>query len=111
MNFEEFKTELHSFKKEKKQEKLTKSEIYALRAKFLEEGTECGKCGRKENLTVDHIVPVSLLEQLGIYIDQDPNECENWQILCFPCNQYKKGRLDFTHPKTKPLLLKYIGKL
>ena len=111
MNFEEFKTELHSLKKEKKQEKLTKSEIYALRKKFLEEGKECGKCQRKENLTVDHIVPVSLLEQLGIYIDQDPNECENWQILCFPCNQYKKGRLDFTNLKTKSLLLKYINKL
>jgi 5-methylcytosine-specific restriction endonuclease McrA len=68
----------------------------------------CINCGRTENLTIDHILPEWLLEQFGIPIKNhyDP---DNLQCLCRICNTFKGNKLDFTNPKTKILLLKYLN--
>ncbi len=63
----------------------------------------CPRCGLKSELTPDHIVPQSLLEQFGI-------DCRNvWipnniQVLCLRCNQFKANRLDFTNHNTFAVL-------
>lgn len=97
-----------------KGENYAKSQVFALRAKFVTDayakGKGCSKCGRKEMLTVDHIVPLSILIQLGVDVEHEYCE-EDLDILCRPCNQYKQSRLDFTNPKTKEIMLKYLNKL
>lgn len=72
----------------------------------------CVKCGRFIDgaMTVDHIVPDSILGQLGVDVAVEIDN-DNTQLMCRPCNQYKANRLDFTNPKTKEILLKYINKL
>lgn len=110
MNYQEFKEELQKYKELKNRKGFSYTQIFALRAKYVEEGKECAKCKRTENLTLDHIVPLSVLEQLGADVDQDLDD-RNWQILCRPCNSFKANRLDFTNPNTKKILLKYINLL
>jgi 5-methylcytosine-specific restriction endonuclease McrA len=46
--------------------------------------TECKKCGSKENLTVDHIIPLS---------KGGTNDWNNLQTLCFKCNHLKADKL------------------
>lgn len=70
----------------------------------------CVKCKRTENLTLDHIVPVQVLECFGIITDRQIVE-DNYQILCRMCNMYKSGRLDFSVPNTKTVLLKLLESL
>ena len=67
----------------------------------------CPKCRRNTELCVDHIVPVFLLEQLGLFEEITEDE-ENFELVCYACNQYKGSRLDLTNPKTIILLNKYI---
>ena len=72
---------------------------------------ECAKCGGKIGLTIDHIVPQSLLQQFGL--DDEIYEYElNFQILCRFCNQVKQNRMDFsTNPKTLSLLKYFVALL
>lgn len=78
--------------------------------KLAASGGKCAKCGlHKGVLTVDHIIPVAILQTLddsgmAMYEDED-----NFQLLCHPCNQFKGTQLDKTNHKTKELLLKYIN--
>ncbi len=68
---------------------------------------QCAKCPRKDNLTLDHIIPKELALSFGVdFINQYWEE--NFQMLCKPCNVFKSGRLDFSNLKTKVLLLKLI---
>lgn len=70
----------------------------------------CEKCGRNLPLTVDHIIPAYLLEQMGLY-DEMINDVNNFSLLCRYCNAYKGGRLDMLNPKTISLLQGYCQKL
>lgn len=72
----------------------------------------CVSCRRfaPGSMTIDHIIPDSLLVMFGIDTDLEWDE-ENIQIMCRPCNSFKANRLDFKNPKTKPLLLKYIERI
>lgn len=67
----------------------------------------CEKCGSDRNVTVDHIIPQSLLEQLGC-MDERYDDENNFQFLCSLCNVQKANRLDHLNPKTVPLLEKYV---
>ncbi len=77
---------------------------------------ECLKCSSKENLSVDHIIPCSILEPLyydspeGRY-DMLYNDEENFQILCKYCNGQKAGKLDVRNPKTIILLERLVNNL
>lgn len=83
------------------------SKLHQWQERIKDEGTTC-RCGRRYQLTVDHIIPVSLLIQLGLkevgYDDE-----ENFDIICRFCNTQKAGGLDHNNPKTLPLLKKYLA--
>lgn len=66
---------------------------------------KCVKCGDTRNLTVDHIVPVVILYQFTLNVDDSHyNLEENFQILCRYCNLMKGGRIDPGNPKTYSVL-------
>lgn len=76
---------------------------------------KCVRCGRiatepNVQLTLDHIIPEMLLARMGIDVERWWDE-DNIQILCRMCNVQKGNQLDFTNPKTKELLLKYLAKI
>lgn len=66
----------------------------------------CERCGSKDDLTVDHIIPLSILKSLHLPIK---SEQRNLQVLCGKCNKMKKNFLDTKHPKTLPLLEHYVN--
>lgn len=71
---------------------------------------KCQTCSRTENLTLDHIIPLIIIRDFGF----DPQKFfdkEDLRLICRPCNQLKAGRLDFSDPHTKELLLKYLNLL
>lgn len=51
---------------------------------LIERDKVCLCCGTDENLSLDHIVPLS---------QQGPNVRSNCQVLCLPCNQHKKNKI------------------
>lgn len=68
-------------------------------------GTEvCAKCGENRCLTVDHIVPVFLLEQLGTEEMLSHDIELNYEILCIYCNRQKNSKLDVRNPKMYEVL-------
>lgn len=86
---------------------LTKALVDAMRIKFIQDNPICVICNTTINLTYDHIVPQSLLEEFGIENHKTFDE-DNSQVLCRKCNMYKSSRLDFNNPKTKQYLLKLL---
>lgn len=73
------------------------------------EGGICEKCNRAVPiLTVDHIVPVSILDMFDETGNLKFDLEDNFQLLCYPCNRFKGCRLDKTNPKTRKLLLDLI---
>jgi len=93
----------HYFKQEKKFEKLRKeiklyekfesSELHQSREPIPEEvkffvwrrdGGKCVKCGSKENLEFDHIIPLS---------KGGSNTARNIQLLCEKCNREKSDKI------------------
>lgn len=74
------------------------------------EGGVCGECNQKVGrLTVDHIIPLTILASLDDALDKAINDETNFQLLCELCNRKKSGYLDIRNPKTAPLLAKYIA--
>lgn len=75
-------------------------------------GTEkCAKCGETRFLTVDHILPVFLIEQFVTdRLETLHNLEENFEILCKWCNQTKAGRIDPRNPKTYIVLRNVLDK-
>ena len=68
---------------------------------------KCVKCGLNKFLTVDHIIPVFLLEQFCLK-DEKYNMEDNFQYLCKFCNQQKGSGIDVRNPKTFELLEEII---
>lgn len=68
----------------------------------------CFKCGEARFITVDHIIPVHWMLELGlkefVYEMED-----NFQFLCKWCNQEKRGGIDTRNPKTFEVLEKIIN--
>src|SRR3990167_6668156 len=107
MRLAEIKKEL---KEKDKFEKLSKKNKIALeQAWYIDAKKESEKCGRTENLTIDHIISKNIIRSFGVDIDKHFDE-NDLRILCFSCNQFKGNQLDFSTPKTKQLLLKYLEK-
>lgn len=71
---------------------------------------QCERCKKTREVTVDHIIPKHLLEQLGLF-DEVVNWTENYELLCLACNRFKGGQIDLANPKTIPLLKQIISKL
>ena len=66
---------------------------------YRRDGNQCLKCGTKDNLSIDHIVPKSLG---GI------NNPINYQTLCKPCNT-NKGNTVVSYV-SRPRTIKYLKK-
>lgn len=75
------------------------------------DGLKCRRCGKTENLTVDHIVPKVILSDMGVSEKEKYADYDNMEILCKVCNTFKGRRLDFSDPRTKEQLLKYLQNL
>jgi len=70
----------------------------------------CVRCSSHQDLTIDHIIPVSfLMQQFGATIEET-YDWDNFQPLCRRCNTLKSGRFDLSNEKTKLLLIKYTNK-
>ena len=92
-----------------KSNKSTKLYVWQEKARIKENCTRCGKY--VEQLTVDHIVPVALLDMLDTTGLLRYEWEENFEIVCYPCNRFKSARLDLANPKTVPLLKELVNKL
>jgi 5-methylcytosine-specific restriction endonuclease McrA len=68
---------------------------------------ECAGCHRLGYCTVDHIVPVFLVNMLGLREEGYDHEW-NFQFLCRACNLRKGSNLDYTNSKTLENLKRYI---
>lgn|SRR3990167_360351 len=115
MKINQFKPEIKEILKQIKQEQtnegLRRKEVIGLkRLWFQENAKQCEKCPRNENLTLDHIIPVRWIDQLGIE-EERMFMPENYRILCSPCNHFKADKLDFSDKRTKELLIKYLEKV
>lgn len=71
---------------------------------------ECKRCHKIREVTVDHIIPKHLLEQLGLF-DEVTDWRENMELLCLACNRFKGGQLDLANPLTIPLLKEVIDRI
>jgi len=80
-----------------------KTKLWELQLEMKHKLGKCAKCGRNYYLTIDHIVPQTLLQQLNL-IDEVYNWEDNFQIICGACNHLKSGMLDLSNEKTIPLL-------
>lgn len=76
---------------------------------FERDGAWCKRCHKQDRLTLDHIVPISIVVMFGLARIETYGDIENLQVLCRGCNTFKGNRLDFANPKTKELLLKYLA--
>jgi 5-methylcytosine-specific restriction endonuclease McrA len=71
-------------------------------------GLKCEKCGEIEHLTVDHIVPISFLQQFAITPDPGFWLKENMTYLCFHCNRKKGAEIDPRDPRTYEVIRKLL---
>lgn len=105
---------VNSAKLQLRDDKVTKAQRIAIErkifAKLMLEAPMCIKCGRTSVLTLDHIVPVAYLADMGHDVLRDIVD-DNYQLLCKPCNLFKADRLDFSNPKTKEILIRLLEKL
>ena len=75
--------------------------------------SSCGICGETRDVTVDHIIPVNLIQQFtlpGNVNDLRYEWEENFQYLCRYHNVIKGGHIDPRNPKTYKLLTQLLNK-
>jgi len=80
-----------------------------LRKLIKERGNHCSSCnlhGDKDMLTLDHVIPKSMLLDMGL--EEFYDDESNLEILCRKCNIRKASQLDWSNPKTVVQLEKYI---
>ena len=91
--------------KAKKGTKLHEWQLAAKEAKRF-----CRRCKKLRWLTVDHIIPVSFLNEIGCEVGIYEDE-RNFQFLCKTCNHFKSNRIDIADDVAKKLLLGYVRML
>lgn len=91
--------------KKRKRSKLAELQLQASK------GGVCGRCGKTTNLTVDHIIPSQFIRTLDSTGELIFEWEDNFQMLCYACNQFKANALDNLNPKTIPLLKELITKI
>lgn len=80
------------------------------RAKNIPQGSWCEWCGAKENLTIEHLIPRSVLLKMG-YTPMETWELKkNLIVVCKKCN-FEKGasiclKLPATHEALKEIMAK-----
>ena len=96
--------------KSKRNTKVKKqSKLYEWQERW-KEGGHCDRCQELcPKLTVDHIIPISLLDMLDKTGELKYEWEENFQYMCKTCNAFKANRLELTNPKTKKLLTDLIN--
>lgn len=63
------------------------------RKQIISEDSSCAICESKENLTIDHIIPIQVLNLMGIDKFTAFMYDKNFMILCKQCNQEKRSRI------------------
>jgi 5-methylcytosine-specific restriction endonuclease McrA len=86
------------------------TKLYDWQQRAKKEKMTCSKCGLVSHLTVDHIIPIQVLEMLDETGVAKFEWEENFQYLCRVCNAFKSCRLDKRNEKTKTLLLRLLTK-
>ena len=77
--------------------------------KIANQGGECRNCGRfVKKLSVDHIIPVYILDCLDDTGEAKYEWEDNFELLCVPCNNFKGAKLDKMNLKTKRLLMELL---
>ncbi len=87
--------------------KLKKESVSYLFTKY----KKCTKCSDKSRLTVEHIIPVRVLKEMGFYSIETYNHKihkRNLTVLCYSCNTKKGDSVDLTDPKIRKLLAWYL---
>lgn len=72
---------------------------------------KCQECGAKDELTVDHFIPVRVLKEMGFYSIETYNykkHRRNLSVLCNTCNVKKGDTVDLKDDKTRKLLAWYL---
>ena len=88
-----------------------KSKLFAWQEKGRTTGI-CSKCKtRVPSLTVDHIIPIHILDMLDRTGLRKEDWEENFELICRTCNAFKANRIDIAHPKTKALLQELINNI
>lgn len=109
--YEEVKKEL---KAKYGDEKITRRKVplleQAIFKDLMEKEGKCRKCGRTENLTLEHIVPKDCLRWFGVDPMYEVLQ-GNYAITCKLCNVFKGNRLDFSFPETKKILMSLLEKI
>ena len=73
------------------------------------EGGVCTGCGKhREVLTVDHIIPVYIVDMFDVTGEAKFEDEQNFQLLCYPCNRFKGNNIDVKHINSIDLLSKYM---
>ena len=95
-----------------KKKKATK--LYELQEACKKGLVSCRKCGGTRFPTVDHIVPVNILQQFALTQEDIYellyNDSDNMEILCAYCNTEKGAKVDLRNPVTYMVLRRAIDK-
>ena len=83
------------------------TELHKWRERATQEDLPCRKCGRVGLMTLDHIVPISFIQQLGLR-EEAYDDDWNFQYLCRACNLLKGSQLDYNNPKTIENIRRYV---
>jgi len=75
------------------------------------EGEVCKLCGATDDLTVDHIIPKSILIAFGIDQKDTLKIPFFLQLLCRRCNVLKKDRINWKDPRSKEILIRLINEI
>lgn len=84
--------------------------LNAYKKRLQQQGGQCqhAKCTATLHLTVDHIIPRQFLKCLGMEHFAE-SDSDNFQVLCKRHNVEKANQLEYTNPRTLPLLKKYVN--